>query len=87
MEIAGCFWDALTLHQEPMSRQSTYKQTSLRLPEDFLDRADTVLEGMANDKRFMAFGTMTRADVLRLALQRGLDVLESELEEQGEQTP
>lgn len=68
-----------------MSNRTTYKQTSIRLPNDYIDRAEDLLEDMAKDARYTAFGSLTRADVLRLAIQRGLDVLESEIEGQGEE--
>lgn len=57
----------------------TLKQTSIRLPELYLQRADDLAEIMREVDSYAVFGSLRRADVLRIAIQRGLDVLEGEL--------
>ena len=51
-----------------------------RVPQDFLDRADELAKRLANDSSLQALigGRPTRANVLRLAIMRGLEVLEAE---------
>lgn len=57
----------------------TYTQTSIRLPASTLERAENLLEAISSDPLLDPMGTAKRADVLRLALAKGLDVLEREL--------
>jgi len=52
--------------------------TSMRLPQEWIDRADEVAEKLENGGELAAFGTVTRATVLRLALARGLSGLEND---------
>lgn len=52
---------------------------SLRIPVDALSRADRLAERLAADPRVAALaGKPSRAAVLRLAIVRGLEVLEAE---------
>tara|TARA_R100000479_G_scaffold50023_1_gene23174 strand:- start:439 stop:942 length:504 start_codon:yes stop_codon:yes gene_type:complete len=45
------------------------------LPEEWIARADRITDRLNDEGKYLAFGTMTRATVLRLAVQRGLDSL------------
>ena len=55
-------------------------QTALRLPSDLLERADALVERVAADPERAGTGMVTRSDVLRLALVRGLTTLERKYE-------
>ena len=55
---------------------------SVRLNESDLERADALIPDIA-ETDIGAMGEVTRAIVLRLALRRGLDVLESEAKKRG----
>lgn len=50
--------------------------TSMRLPEAWLEKAEHLAEHYARTGEYAAFGSMTRATVLRLAIQEGLKLLE-----------
>lgn len=51
--------------------------TSLRLPQDVLERADRLIPKLQNSPELRAgAGEVTRSVILRLALLRGLDELE-----------
>tara|TARA_B100000700_G_C14734413_1_gene709951 strand:+ start:207 stop:557 length:351 start_codon:yes stop_codon:yes gene_type:complete len=52
--------------------------TSMRLPEAWLETAEDLAKHYQRNGQFAAFGTMTRATVLRLALQEGLKVLDEQ---------
>lgn len=52
-------------------------QIALRVTTDVLDRADALAARVSKDPK-MALGTVTRSNVLRLALLRGLESLEAE---------
>jgi len=52
-------------------------QIALRVSPDVVGRADTLV-GRINKNPKMAVGRVTRSSVLKLALLRGLDVLEGE---------
>lgn len=67
---------AVLLEGENMSENAT--PTSMRLPAEWLDTADQLASHYQRTGQFAAFGTMTRATVLRLALQEGLRALESQ---------
>lgn len=59
-------------------------QTSLRLPQDLLDRADLLIGRMGDTtEALVAGGRWGRAAVLRLALSRGLAKLESDFPDGG----
>ncbi len=49
-------------------------QTALRLPDEFLTRADKLCVRIANDPMVR----VTRSAVLKMAISRGLDALEAE---------
>jgi len=52
---------------------------ALRVPPDLLRRADALKGSLARDATLAAvLGRITRTTVLRLALTRGLDLLEQE---------
>lgn len=61
------------------NENNTFKQTSIRLPAVTLDRANALVDAVREDPLYGGLGTVKRADVLRLALAKGLDVLEREL--------
>jgi hypothetical protein len=50
----------------------------LRLPQSFIDQADTLIEVLSRDRDLSAAGRITRATVLRLAVARGLEDLARE---------
>ena len=52
--------------------------TSMRLPEAWLETAERLADHYQRNGQFAAFGTMTRATVLRLALQEGLKLLDEQ---------
>jgi len=55
-------------------------QLSLRLSADLVERADATIDRLAQDPSMYALaGSVTRSTVIRLALARGLDVLDQEL--------
>jgi hypothetical protein len=54
-------------------------QIALRVPADLLHRADALAPRLNRLPEHAARGAVKRSDVLRLALVRGLDVLEHEL--------
>ncbi len=53
-------------------------QIVLRLPKVIRDRADALIPSLESNPTIAALGKVTRSKVLRLALVRGLEVLESE---------
>jgi hypothetical protein len=57
------------------TKTTTTAMTSLRLPQGLLDRADALIPLLASAS---ASGTHARSDILRLALSRGLELLEAE---------
>lgn len=57
------------------------RQLMLRLPEDLLERADALVEPMSREPEMRLF-RMSRSAVMRIALQRGLEVLEERYGEQ-----
>lgn len=52
--------------------------TSLRLEAEALKRADALVTALRRVPELTALGTLTRSKVLRLAIARGLAVLERE---------
>ncbi len=50
----------------------------LRLPQSIVGRADALLALLLEDPALTAMGRVTRTSVLRLAILRGLEVLENE---------
>lgn len=67
--------------EEPEPTQAHGTPTSMRLPDAWITRADRITDRLNEEGRYLAFGTMTRATVLRLALQRGLDSLGAQVNE------
>lgn len=60
-----------------MASQETETQVSVRLPRDMLERAEALVASLRQNPDNVLLG-LSRATVLRLALQRGLAVLEEE---------
>ena len=56
-------------------------QKALRLSRTMLDRADALVEELRDDERIAAMGRMSQTQVLRLAIIKGLQILEKELDE------
>jgi hypothetical protein len=52
--------------------------TSVRLPKDVVRRLDALVPKLERVPTIAALGPLTRSKVLRLALARGLEVLEAE---------
>lgn len=52
--------------------------TSVRLPREFVKRLDALVPRLEKVPTFAALGPLTRSKVLRLALARGIEVLEAE---------
>jgi hypothetical protein len=50
--------------------------TSIRLPQELLDRIEALVPVVAADPVFAAFGRVGRSSVLRLSLVRGVESLE-----------
>ena len=57
------------------------KQVGLRLPPDAIRRVDALMTKLAKDRTVSALGQVSRSTVVRLAVMRGLDVLEKEYEQ------
>jgi hypothetical protein len=53
-------------------------QISIRVPPEALRRAEALRSKIARNRTVLALGKVTRSTVLKLAMMRGLDVLESE---------
>tara|TARA_R110000824_G_scaffold389349_1_gene585398 strand:- start:177 stop:377 length:201 start_codon:yes stop_codon:yes gene_type:complete len=56
-------------------------QKALRLSRTILDRADALIDELAGDERIAAMGSMSQTAVLRLAIIKGLKILEKELDD------
>jgi hypothetical protein len=57
---------------------------TLRLPQSFVDRADSLIEQLAQDEEALLLGRVSRSIVLRLAVLRGLDILEGQVASRAE---
>tara|TARA_R100001163_G_C5045224_1_gene182609 strand:- start:388 stop:870 length:483 start_codon:yes stop_codon:yes gene_type:complete len=66
---------------QPQAPQPKGTPTSMRLPDEWIARADRITDRLNEDGRYLAFGTMTRDTVLRLAVQRGLESLGAQVNE------
>lgn len=55
---------------------------TLRLPKSLVDRADNLIPKLRDDDQMMVVGRVSRSIVLRLAVLRGLEVLEERLNEE-----
>ncbi len=52
---------------------------TLRLPQSLVDRADTLIDQLAEDEEALLLGRVSRSIVLRLAILRGLETLEAQV--------
>jgi hypothetical protein len=52
---------------------------TLRLPKSLVDRADTLIDQLAEDEEALLLGRVSRSIVLRLAVLRGLEALEGQV--------
>ena len=57
---------------------------TLRLPKSFVERADTLIAQLAQDEEALLLGRVSRSIVLRLAVLRGLEALESQVASRSE---
>ena len=55
--------------------------TTLRLPKSLVDRADALIDRLADDEEALLVGRVSRSIVLRLAVRRGLEQLEAQADE------
>ena len=65
-----------------MAQQETETQVSVRLPKEMLERAEALVAALRQNPDNVLLG-LSRATVLRLALQRGLALLEEETRGKG----
>ncbi len=64
--------------------ESATKNANIRLPRALLARADALIPALSGDAEVVAHGVVKQSTVLRLAMMRGLDVLEQrEREKRG----
>ncbi len=71
--------DAPTLETDDMTEKP--EPAAVRINSEIADRADALIEALADDPRLRAHGYRSRAGVLRLAMVLGLEQLESEVAE------
>ena len=65
--------------RQPTPEADDMEQTTLRIPEAILERADALISHLESDPAIAALGRdVTRSDVLRTAILRGLAVIEAE---------
>jgi hypothetical protein len=57
---------------------------TLRLPQSLVDRADALIDALAQDEEALLLGRVSRSIVLRLAVLRGLETLEAQVSERAE---
>ena len=55
------------------------KPTVIKLPQSILDRAAALLPHVQGKPEFLAAGRTSRATVLRMAMLRGLELMEAEV--------
>lgn len=53
--------------------------TTLRLPKSLVERADALIDVLAEDEEALLLGRVSRSIVLRLAVLRGLEQLEGQV--------
>jgi hypothetical protein len=53
---------------------------TLRLPKSLVDRADALIDELAEDEEALLLGRVSRSIVLRLAVLRGLESLEGQVQ-------
>lgn len=66
-----------------MRKKALDIQTSVRFPEGLLERADRLVEALQDDPEWAARGELTRSDILRIALARGIESLERSAKGRG----
>jgi hypothetical protein len=66
-----------------MAAQIRYQ---LRLPEELIEEARKLLPAMSQDLRLTIRGEVTLADVLRIALAEGIEVLKERYPQEGGQS-
>lgn len=57
--------------------------TTLRLPKSLVDRADALIDRLADDEEALLVGRVSRSIVLRLAVLRGLEQLEAQADQRS----
>lgn len=65
--------------RRPPVKPGPLSQIALRVPADALERAELLVPRLNARPEHQARGAVTRSDVLRLALLRGLEVIAREL--------
>lgn len=63
---------------EPLAQDKT---VSIRMTEELHDRLEALVPRMKSDPRYRSFPGIGRATVIRLALERGATILETDLAE------
>lgn len=53
--------------------------TTIRIPDELLERADSLVDAVGKRRELISYARLSKAAVVRLALTRGLSVLEDEL--------
>jgi hypothetical protein len=56
---------------------------TLRLPQSLVDRADALINRLAQDEEALLLGRVSRSIVLRLAVLRGLEELEAQADKRA----
>ena len=64
--------------EEETGNKPSMQTLGIRLDQGTIDRADALLDFVATKPELRAMGRVSRASVLRLAMLRGLDVIEAE---------
>jgi len=59
---------------------------TLRLPQSLVDRADALIDDLAQDEEALLLGRVSRSIVLRLAVLRGLEQLEAQVSKKTQAT-
>ena len=52
---------------------------TLRIPQSFVDRSEALIDALARDEEAVMLGRVSRSIVMRLAILRGLEVLEGQV--------
>lgn len=52
---------------------------TLRLPQSLVDRADSLMAHLQGDEQMLMMGRLSRSVVLRLAVLKGLELLEQQV--------
>lgn len=72
---AAFFAGELPGKESDMNRRTRMPQIGLRVPDEYVSRADSLIEHL---QPMALVNELTRSDVMRLAMGKGLDLLESE---------